>query len=60
MRGRGGSGSTFVIVIQQLTVIYILYGFNLAKYGTCNYDRPGTGFGDRGVSGTGQQHAAIP
>ena len=22
----------------------------MAKYGTCNYDRPGTGFGDRGVS----------
>ena len=55
MRGRGGIGSTFVIVIQQLTVIhiYILYGFNLAKYGTCNYDRAGTEFGDCGVSGPG-------
>ena len=53
MRGRGGSGLTFMIVIQQLTVIHLhMCGFRMAKNDTCNYARPGTEFGDDGLSGT--------
>ena len=31
-----------------------------AKHGVSDYDRPGTGFGDWRVSGTGQTDAAFP
>ena len=32
----------------------------LAKHGVSDYDRPGTGFSDRRVSGIGQTDAAFP